>query len=56
MFGGVRCRLLLEPLMAAYTATSASDTNRAQDVFGVEPTPFAEAAQAAIAAMPDATV
>ena len=46
-------RDLLEPLLAGLHADLIVEHNRALDVFDVEPTPFATAAAAAIAAMPD---
>ena len=46
-------RELLEPLMAGLHADLIVEHNRAREVFGVEPTPFATAAARAIAAMPD---
>ena len=44
-------RDLLEPLMAGLDGDLIVRRNRVHDVFGVEPTPFAEAAHAAIAEM-----
>lgn len=46
-------RELLEPLMAGLDGDLIIDHNRARDVFGVEPTPFADAARAAIGEMAD---
>lgn len=46
-------RDLLEPLMAGLHGDLVVRENSLEDVFGVEPTPFTEAARAAIQAMPD---
>ena len=46
-------RELLEPLMAGLDGDLLVHHNAVRDVFGVEPTPFAKAAAAAIALMPD---
>ena len=46
-------RELLEPLMAGLDGDLLVHHNAGRDVFGVEPTPFAKAAAAAIALMPD---
>jgi uncharacterized protein YbjT (DUF2867 family) len=46
-------RDLLEPLMAGLDGDLLVRHNHLREVFGVEPTPFAEAAAAAIALMPD---
>jgi uncharacterized protein YbjT (DUF2867 family) len=46
-------RDLLEPLMAGLDGDLIVERNRAGDVFGVEPTPFADAARAAIGEMAD---
>ena len=44
-------RDLLEPLMAGLDGDLTVQENSAREVFGVEPTPFAEAARDAIAVM-----
>lgn len=49
-------RALLEPLMQGLHGDLTVEHNDILDVFGVEPTPFAEAAREAIAAMPDVEV
>ncbi|MBA2764879.1 MAG: NAD(P)H-binding protein [Thermoleophilaceae bacterium] len=46
-------RELLEPLMEGLHGNLVVERNRIADVFDVDPTPFAEAARRAIAAMPD---
>ena len=46
-------RELLEPLMAGLDGDLLVHHNAVRDVFGIEPTPFAEAAATAIALMPD---
>ncbi len=46
-------RDLLEPLMAGLDGDLLVDRNHVREAFGIEPTPFAEAAAAAIALMPD---
>lgn len=49
-------RELLEPLMEGLHANLLVEHNRARDVFGVDPLPFAQAARRAIAAMPDVSL
>ena len=46
-------RELLEPLMAGLDGDLAVENNRASEVFGVELTPFVDAARRAIEEMPD---
>ena len=46
-------RDLLEPLMAGLDGDLLVHRNHVREAFGIEPTPFAEAAAAAIALMPD---